>query len=59
MRDLVHRKITFGFGDAARDGHPGLPGALHAFQSIDCHISRKARRVAHTAIKRALHGVAQ
>jgi acetyl esterase/lipase len=35
------------------------PGAFHAFQSTDCHVSREARRVARTAIKRALHGEAQ
>ena len=34
------------------------PGAFHAFGSTDCHVSREARRVARTAIKRALHGVA-
>lgn len=33
------------------------PGAFHAFGSTDCHISREARRVARTAIKRALWGV--
>lgn len=32
------------------------PGAFHAFQSTDCHVSREARRVARTAIYRALHG---
>jgi len=32
------------------------PGAFHAFGSTDCHISREARRVARTAIKRALWG---
>ena len=35
------------------------PGAFHAFQSTDCHISREARRVARTAIKRALNGDAK
>ena len=30
------------------------PGAFHAFGSTDCHVSREARRVARTAIKRAL-----
>jgi triacylglycerol lipase len=34
------------------------PGAYHAFQAIDAHVSREARRVARTAIKRALHGPA-
>jgi acetyl esterase/lipase len=33
------------------------PGAFHAFGSTDCHVSREARRVARTAIKRALWGV--
>ena len=32
------------------------PGAFHAFGSTDCHVSREARRVARTAIKRALWG---
>ena len=32
------------------------PGAFHAFGSTDCHVTREARRVARTAIKRALHG---
>lgn len=32
------------------------PGAFHAFQSTDAHVSREARRVARTAIHRALHG---
>ena len=32
------------------------PGAFHAFGAYDAHISREARRVARTAIKRALHG---
>jgi acetyl esterase/lipase len=35
------------------------PGAFHAFQSTDCHISREARRVARTAIYRALHSAAK
>ena len=35
------------------------PGAFHAFGSTDCHVTREARRVARTAIKRALHGVAK
>jgi acetyl esterase/lipase len=35
------------------------PGAFHAFGSTDCHISREARRVARTAIRRALHGSAR
>ncbi len=30
------------------------PGAFHAFGSTDCHVTREARRVARTAIKRAL-----
>jgi acetyl esterase/lipase len=34
------------------------PGAYHAFQAIDAHVSREARRVARNAIKRALHGAA-
>lgn len=34
------------------------PGAYHAFQAIDAHVSREARRVARTAVKRALHGIA-
>ena len=32
------------------------PGAHHAFGAIDAHVSREARRVARTALKRALHG---
>lgn len=32
------------------------PGAFHAFGSTDCHVTREARRVARTAIKRALWG---
>jgi acetyl esterase/lipase len=32
------------------------PGAFHAFGSTDCHVAREARRVARTAIKRALWG---
>ncbi len=32
------------------------PGAYHAFGAYDAHVSREARRVARTAIKRALHG---
>ena len=32
------------------------PGAFHAFGAYDAHVSREARRVARTAIKRALHG---
>ncbi len=32
------------------------PGAYHAFGAINAHVSREARRVAHTAIQRALHG---
>ncbi|WP_254514577.1 alpha/beta hydrolase [Novosphingobium sp. G106] len=35
------------------------PGAFHAFQSTDAHVSREARRVARTAIHRALHGPTQ
>lgn len=31
------------------------PGAYHAFGAIDAHVSREARRVARTAIQRALH----
>lgn len=33
------------------------PGAFHAFGSTDCHVTREARRVARTAIKRALWGM--
>ena len=33
-----------------------LPGAFHAFQSTDCHVSCEAHRVARTAMKRALWG---
>ena len=32
------------------------PGAYHAFGAIDAHVSREARRVARTAVRRALHG---
>jgi acetyl esterase/lipase len=32
------------------------PGAFHAFQSTDAHVSREARRVARTAIYRAFYG---
>lgn len=32
------------------------PGAFHAFGVFDAHVSREARRVARTAIKRALTG---
>lgn len=32
------------------------PGAYHAFGAYDAHVSREARRVARTAIHRALHG---
>lgn len=32
------------------------PGAFHAFGAYDAHVSREARRVARTAIKRALVG---
>ncbi|KMS51871.1 hypothetical protein V474_02180 [Novosphingobium barchaimii LL02] len=32
------------------------PGAFHAFGVFDAHVARKARRVARTAIKGALHG---
>lgn len=32
------------------------PGAFHAFGVYDAHVSREARRVARTAIKRALNG---
>jgi len=35
------------------------PGAFHAFQSTDAHVSREARRVARTAIYRALNGPAR
>ncbi len=35
------------------------PGAYHAFGAFDAYVSREARRVARTAIKRALHGSAQ
>ena len=35
------------------------PGAFHAFGAFDAHVSREARRVARTAIKRALHGGAR
>lgn len=31
------------------------PGAYHAFGAINAHVSREARRVARTALKRALH----
>lgn len=31
------------------------PGAYHAFGAIDAHVSREARRVARTALARALH----
>jgi acetyl esterase/lipase len=34
------------------------PGAFHAFQSTDAHVSRESRRVARTALQRALHGPA-
>lgn len=33
------------------------PGAFRAFGSTDCHVTREARRVARTAIKRALWGM--
>jgi len=35
------------------------PGAYHAFGAINAHVSREARRVARTAIQRALHGGSQ
>jgi len=35
------------------------PGAFHAFGAYDTHVSHEARRVARTAIKRALHGDAK
>ena len=31
------------------------PGAYHAFGAVDAHVSREARRVARTALQRALH----
>ena len=32
------------------------PGAYHAFGAVDAHVSREARRVARTALQRALNG---
>ncbi|WP_298692795.1 alpha/beta hydrolase [uncultured Sphingomonas sp.] len=34
------------------------PGAFHAFGTIDAHVTREARRVSRTALRRALHGAA-
>jgi acetyl esterase/lipase len=32
------------------------PGAYHAFSGFDTHVAREARRVAHAALRRAMHG---
>jgi acetyl esterase/lipase len=59
----IHLFLVESLGYARRLTRAGVlvelhvwPGAYHAFGAHDAHVSREARRVARTAIRRALHG---